>query len=635
MRFFYVASVPLLATLWLATLFFRREQQTETSREAEASLSEGYIGSVPRTHRSQSSRRTVVFATVLALVFAGATLWAFNFFVQNILQTPTLSPRPFVSHWVNILVFEPNDNSFPSPEAILLGVLWIATWATSCKWNILAFLIAFVGCFTRVFCGTHYVADVVVGLLWGASLCVLTMALCGVVLRLSPRPFRQRAWRLRVQGAIAFGVVLTLILLGVFSIRDTPRLLAKWQQRGEQTASDTLRHIEYSNRSSSQENHEGEGAQSESAQSFSGENTQDERGKTIPLPGVISTGGYLPAEEARLLRALQNAKLAHSLVSVDVAALRDKGFAMHCASVRFAIRHSSAWERRRVAQTAQRIVRIAFATDNILQSVDVVGVVLNNPTRDKVRYPIFTIGAIPVWTASVQRKDLVLENVAPWLNWPNADAGLWLRARSKIYINERVLPTKDAQNAKVDNVFLLSPNQTSSTQNAPRVLTTPPNSVASKANIKPPVSPTQNATPKATPFLNNATQSQTPKSQTATPKVVVPPSSKPAPQNKPQSLPTTSPAKPQIVKPQTTQSKSPRSKSPQLQTPQLQTPKPWTQVAPRPMKLFVKPQKQRLRRSNTQKIRRRVQARRTVRSTTRRYRTNEQRRRFYYRRGER
>ena len=477
MRFFYVASVPLGATLWLALLIFRRETRvvfdesnTVESNPTSAQLSEN------------ASRRAVVAATFFALTVCAALWLTFNWFAQSVLQTPIWSPRPFASHWVNLLVVEPNDNSFPSPEAILLGICWIANWALSPRANFAVFALAILGCVARVFCGTHYVADVVVGFGVGAAVCALSMALFGVVLRLSPKPFRQRAWRLRVQGATGFAGVLAVLIFGVSTLRQTPRLFAAWQERHspKQLAAspNTLRDIEYSNRKISLH----EGAASEKpfgdnsqnhAPSSSEENT-DAHGKEIPRVGVTTTGGFLPREETRLLRALQRAKLTHSLVSVDVAALRDnasreetandKGFSMHFASVRFQVRGSNALERRRVTKTAQRIVQIAFANDSALQSVDVVGVVLNDPERDKMRYPVFARGAIPVWTASVQRKDLVSKKFASQLNAPNADAGLWLRARSRLYINERVLPRNDVEVGGASTLFTETPKTSDARQ---------------------------------------------------------------------------------------------------------------------------------------------------------------------------
>ena len=505
MRFFYVASAPLAATLWLAVLFFRRETRVVfdgCNRVESNAVESDRVESNPTAARlfEYSSRRAVVAATVFALAICAALWLAFSWFMHSVLQTPILSPRPFASHWVNLLVVEPNDNSFPSPEAILLGVLWIASWALSPRANFAAFALAISGCVARVFCGTHYLADVVVGLCVGAAVCAISMALFGVVLRLSPKPFRQRAWRLRVQGATGFAGVLAVLIFGIATLRQTPRLFAAWQERHSSTQlavspntlrDNTLRDIEYSNRKSL---HEGEGATNEkrnNAISSSEENT-DAHGKTIPRVGVITTGGFLPREETRLLRALQRLKLAHALVSVDVASLRDnvsreekddKDFAMHFASVRFQVRPSEANERRRVAQTAQRIVQTAFATDSALQSVDVVGVVLNHPQRDKVRLPVFAVGAIPVWTASVQRKDLVSKKFASQLNAPNADAGLWLRARSRLYINERVLPRNVVKVSGAPTLFI----ETSSTRSTPKAAT---------KSFAPPMVPSSKLTPK-------------------------------------------------------------------------------------------------------------------------------------------
>lgn len=497
LRFIYVGAVPALATLWLALLFFRNETSSPRLEENAS-----FIGGATRVYGA-SSRRAVLVATLFSLAICGALWLIWNWFAQNILGASILSPRPFASHWVNLLVIEPNDNSFPSPEAMLLGVFWIASWATTPRWNFVAFFVALSGCLARVICGTHYVADVLVGWIIGSAVAALTMAFFGVVLRFSPRPFRQRAWRLRAQSALSLGALAMIFAFGALTLYNTPRLLANWQQRGAtqlaNSFSSSLRAVEYSKNAS----HEGEGAASSSA-----ENTTDAHGKEVPRVGVTTLGGFLPREETRLLRVLKAAKLAHSLVSIDVAALRDKGFEMHCAAVRFQVRHSGAWERKRVAQTAQRIVQLAFATDSALQNVDVVGVVLNDPQRDGVRYPVFAVGAIPVWTASIQRQNLVSNRFAPWLNAPNADAGLWLRARSKIYINERVLSAHKSEVSTPPAMFIEAPatSSTPSTRKAPSATpqpfapkVAPPLSALKSAPQKPNTSQQTNPLPKNSP----------------------------------------------------------------------------------------------------------------------------------------
>ena len=458
-RVFYVASVPLCATLWLALLFLARENQ--------ATQRDGFIGVPPenfapetsKIHTQAASKRAVVITTLLAFLLCGALLFALNWFAQNVLQTPILSPRPFVSHRVNLLVVEPNDNSFPSPEALLLGVLWIAVWAISCRRHWLALALGIAGCGARIFCGTHYFADVFVGFAVGAAVCASMMALCGVVLRFSTEPFRQRNWRLRFQSAISLAIVFSVFVAGAISLRGTPRLWTQWQNRAlgptSQTANsrDDLRDIEYSNEYANTHSKaavkEGEGVSSAPKSLEISE--KDGHGKEIPRIGVTTTGGFLPREETRLLRALRRAKLGHALISVDVAALRDGDFVQHCAAVRFHVRNVGESERRRVVQSAQRIVKIAFATNTALQNIDVTGVVINAPQRDGVRYPLFATGAIAVFTASVQRQNLWLARADSSLNARNADAGLWLRARSRLYFNERVLLSRASSSTRTSS----------------------------------------------------------------------------------------------------------------------------------------------------------------------------------------
>jgi hypothetical protein len=143
------------------------------------------------------------------------------------------------------------------------------------------------------------------------------------------------------------------------------------------------------------------------------------------------------------MAALRTANLAHRLVSVDVAELHAGTSAFRCAAVRFEVQRSGVTERKRVAATAARIARRAFAADEELQNIDLSAVVLNAPQQARAKgqgaLSVFASGAIPVFTASIARRDLVIEK-KPWVNLPSVDAGLWLRARSRLYINARVLP---------------------------------------------------------------------------------------------------------------------------------------------------------------------------------------------------
>lgn len=449
MRGFYVVAIPLLATLLAALLVFRParwiSEDVRAARIAMATLAAG------------------------AACLLGLSL--LNWFCAHLLDTPILSSRPFVTHRVNALLVEPNDNSFPSPETALIGVLLLSVWAAApaLAWPSLGFALLF--CFARVFCGSNYPLDVLAGLLGGIALNMLSLSLCGVALqRVRRLPWKHHLeplfGRMRGQTAVSSALIVSSLLVlwfGALDTAHTTKQLRAWWSRenlsSAQAANESpvtikaltgmrARPIEYSKAgsvssvsSSSESPHEGEGAGSNG-----GENPLSAAPiKTIPRLGVTALGGNLPLQARQLLRALQNAHLAHSLVSVDVAALRgdehhDEGNEAHFAAVRFQVRGQGPQERRRVAQTARRVVQIAFALNPRLQNVDVVGVVLSDPSRDGVKYPVFSVGLVPVWTASVERRNIVLPNGPAWLNVPNVDAGSWLRARSRIYINPRVLP---------------------------------------------------------------------------------------------------------------------------------------------------------------------------------------------------
>ena len=101
-------------------------------------------------------------------------------------------------------------------------------------------------------------------------------------------------------------------------------------------------------------------------------------------------------------------------------------------------------------------------------------------------------GARPVFTASIERKDLILTHKPAWTNWDKIDPGMWLRTRSLLYIDKKILPPAPARP---------SPPPTASQPIAPPVpLTTKP---TPKPPIKPFARPfAKPPTAKATPEKN-------------------------------------------------------------------------------------------------------------------------------------
>jgi membrane-associated phospholipid phosphatase len=206
LRLFYVSAVPLLATALAALLIFLpRHPWRVTGRFS---------------HREVPSGR-ILLATACAVAACALLMSAINSGSLRFLNSEILSPRPFVTHRVNSLVIEPNDNSFPSPEVMLAAVLAVAIWAVypRAAWVALSALLLFG--FTRVFCGANYPVDVAVGAATGAALCALSLALWGVSLWLPARQGRL-VWRVRHQAGFASATVLLVVGASLLSLANTP-----------------------------------------------------------------------------------------------------------------------------------------------------------------------------------------------------------------------------------------------------------------------------------------------------------------------------------------------------------------------------------------------------------------------------
>ena len=97
MRGVYIATIPLLAVILLGLLIL-----------------------APRAPGAPS-RGKVALATVLALGGAALLMWGIEIWAQS-LNVGTLSPRPFMTRWVNLLIVEPQDNSFPCVEVMVATI---------------------------------------------------------------------------------------------------------------------------------------------------------------------------------------------------------------------------------------------------------------------------------------------------------------------------------------------------------------------------------------------------------------------------------------------------------------------------------------------------------------------------------
>lgn len=421
LRFFYVCAVPLLATLLASILMF-----------------------APRAAGAPSRRRVAV-AALFSIALCVLTLPAINYLARTFLEADVLSPRPFVTHRVNLLIIEPNDNSFPAPEVMLLAALATLLWAAAPRLGVFGWIwTAFYG-LTRIICGSNYVIDSIVGAALGFVWGGLSLAICRAPLHFGLRDGRRAIWKPSYQAAFCSFSMFITCLATLFTFSQMPRFSGKFRGLlgGAATASTTAGAVTgREHESSTLGTHEGEGM-------------TDAEPTPVPVYHASSPADtsqdqhrtdYIPKADSLLRDAWAPLRLPHRILSVDVAQVRAGNSAYRSAMVRFIVTNRGSQERIRVIYTATNLIRAAFHADAQLQNIDVVAVMPQAKLSDFGPRPLTTPGPLPVFSASVARKDLAgRRQIPPKLADANPGAAepiaAWLRARSLLYINDVVLPS--------------------------------------------------------------------------------------------------------------------------------------------------------------------------------------------------
>lgn len=110
---------------------------------------------------------------------------------QHLLSPAVARPRPcHTLHGAEVLLSCANDYSFPSDHCVLAGGFTVALFAVGWRWGTTAVGLSLLLAFTRVYTGVHYPSDAAVGLLFGAAVAVLVLAIL-------TRPLTALARRLR------------------------------------------------------------------------------------------------------------------------------------------------------------------------------------------------------------------------------------------------------------------------------------------------------------------------------------------------------------------------------------------------------------------------------------------------------
>ena len=490
MRGVYVATIPLLAIVLLGLL-------TLTPRGKNA-----------------PSRGKVALATVSALGAAALLVWGLEALAQS-LDLGTLSPRPFMTRWVNLLIVEPQDNSFPCVEVMVAAITSVGIWVSNRRWGVLAALATLTLMAARLFCGSNYGADVGVGAALGVGLMLLCLALC--------RAPRGRNARIGAASTGAFTLGATA--LGTFLVlAGMPRFAGKLQlpwgiRLPAQTA--LAANAPRAARSTLQE---GEGIPALGMASDGTINAGEYAGEAEALALSKRSTLFLPQTEAFLMRVLTLKALPFRLIDAEVAPVNFKDGSYRAAALRFEIDPTLPGARTLVAQRAATLVKSAFAADAQLDNVDITGVVTGDAAQLDNSLMHFAGDEVPVFTASVQRRNLIVAK-PKWANDPNLEGGLWLRTRSRLWINDRVLPALPA-----------TPKPTPTAKPKPAAIAAP--------NVRATPTVTPRATPRITPTLKPTTRPTVRPSTRPTVRPVVKPTAKPTarPTIKPATRPTAKPS---------------------------------------------------------------------------------------------
>ena len=405
MRGVYIATIPLLAVILLGLLIL-----------------------APRA-RHAPSRGKVALATVFALGGAALLMWGIDSWAQS-LGAGTLSPRPWMTRWVNLLIVEPQDNSFPCVEIIVATIFAVGIWAAHRWWGVFAAFSTLILMTARLFCGSNYFADVGVAALVGLGLMLLALALC--------RAPRTRNWRSGLAGLGAFTLGGTA--LGTFLIMASmPRFAGKMQLPWGATMPSNSIIMEGAPTAARDNLQEGEGLPALGFNNDGSIKADEYAGEAEALALSKRATLFLPKQEAMLTQVLTPKAAPFRLVDVEVAPVNFADGSYRVAALRFEIDPKIPDVRQLVAQRAATLVKAAFAADAQLDNVDITGVVTGDAqTGDSLMN--FAGDEVPVFTASIQRRNLIV-NAPKWANAPNLEGGLWLRTRSRLWIDDKILPT--------------------------------------------------------------------------------------------------------------------------------------------------------------------------------------------------
>lgn len=89
--------------------------------------------------------------------------------INQIIGLAYFRPRPFAAHHVTLLLDRSPDPSFPSDHATGSTAVTAGIWGVNKGWGIILTVMSLVLVFSRIYCGTHYPADILGGIFTGLA----------------------------------------------------------------------------------------------------------------------------------------------------------------------------------------------------------------------------------------------------------------------------------------------------------------------------------------------------------------------------------------------------------------------------------------------------------------------------------
>jgi len=399
MRLIYIAAVPVLGTAFVA-----------------------WVVGAPRSWMPPRAPRRYCYllAGAIAIALGILSICAVHLLEHYFLGGAPLSRRPFLTHFVTTLVMEPNNNSFPCFEVMFAAALATLLWAARPRVGLAGWIVALLLAVARLYCGSNYSVDVGIGLLWGLGIAAIALACCGISLTFPLPQQKHLRWRPHFQAAFSVLLLIGSVLYVAGPLARSPRHfppLFNWLH-GAKAAAATPEKSTLSNDKSSNDA------------------TQKPR-EMLLLTDAVRQDGYLPAAEDYLRRVLAKQRTGMPLLGVNVAEVKAGKVPYRCAAIRFEVPGKGNAERQRVTAVAVRLLKTAFHADARINHIDILGM------KMRLQHSLYNEGGTPVFTASVNRDDLILHDDRAWLNAPHVNPGLWLRARSLLYFDPQILPSSE------------------------------------------------------------------------------------------------------------------------------------------------------------------------------------------------